>query len=279
MNDQNGRVWFITGASTGFGRSLAHLVLARGDRLVATARSVERLDAELKEGDRVLGLAFDVGDEAACKKAVDEALARFGRIDVLVNNAGHGMIGAVEEVSDEEARRVYGTNVFGVLNMLRAALPSMRKQRSGFVVNIGSVGGLLARAGSGIYASTKFALEGITEALHYELAPLGIKAMVVEPGPFRTDFLGRSMRAAACELDEYMSTAGAWRETCARNDGTQPGDPDKAAALIVRAVDDADPPLHLVLGSQAMDRAREKLQALLDDIDRWHDASAATAYQ
>lgn len=278
MPGLDGQVWFITGASTGFGKSLALAVLERGGRAVATARNPAQIDPAIAHSDRSLCLALDVTDAKQCRNTVEEATKSFGRIDVLVNNAGFGMVGAVEEVGDAEVRHVYDTNVFGLLNVLRAGLPEMREARSGHVVNIGSVGGLLARAGSGIYCSTKFAVEGISEGLYHELKPLGIKVTVVEPGPFRTDFGGRSLNEATAQFDDYAETAGAWRTQLRANSGKQQGDPDKAAQVIIDAVNHAEPPLHLVLGPMAMDRAREKLQDLLDEIETWRGPSASTDF-
>lgn len=278
MTSSEGRVWFITGASTGFGRSLALEALARGGRVVATARDPGRLDPALTEGGRVLRLPLDVTDAGQCGAAVEAVLAAWGRIDVLVNNAGFGQLGAIEEVSDAEARQVFDTNVFGLLNVLRAALPAMRQAGAGHVVNIGSVGGLLARSGIGIYASTKFAVEGISEALAQELSPLGIGVTVVEPGPFRTDFSGRSLKDSAQVFDDYVATAGERRAELRDKHGTQQGDPDKAARVIIDAIEAPEPPLHLVLGGPAMARAGEKLTALLDEIERWRGPSAATDF-
>ena len=278
MGESGGRVWFISGASSGIGRSLALAVLARGERVAATARDAGHLDPALRESGRALALALDVTDDGQCRRAIDDTLAAFGRIDVLVNNAGYGLVGAVEEVSDAEARSVFECNVFGLLNVTRAALPAMRSARAGHVVNVGSAAGLLGRAGSGIYAATKFALEGISEAQYHELTPLGIAVTVVEPGPFRTDFSGRSIHQAASVIDDYAETAGAWRAGLDARHGKQPGDPDKAATVIIAAVDAPEPPLHLVLGNNAMARVEDKLRDLLAEIDRWRVPSAATDF-
>jgi NAD(P)-dependent dehydrogenase (short-subunit alcohol dehydrogenase family) len=272
------KVWFITGGSTGIGKSLALEVLARGEFVATTARDVARLDPRITGSERALALSLEVTDADQCGSAVEQILAKFGRIDVLINNAGYGLLGAVEEVSDAEARSVFDANVFGLLNVTRAVLPSMREARSGYVVNIGSVGGLLARAGSGIYCSTKFALEGISEALFHELKPLGIGVTVVEPGPFRTEFAGSSLHEAANKMDDYVETAGAWRTQLRKNHGTQQGDPDKAARVIIEATLDANPPLHLVLGNPAMERAGEKLSELLDEMVTWRERSADTDF-
>ncbi len=278
MAANDAKVWFITGGSTGIGKSLALELLARGDYVATTARDAARLDPQIAAAERGLALSLEVSDAEQCRRAVDEIFAKFGRIDVLINNAGHGLVGAVEEVSDAEARQVFDSNVFGLLNVTRAVLPSMRAARSGHVVNIGSVGGLLARSGSGIYCSTKFAVEGISEALYHELKPLGIGVTVVEPGPFRTEFAGRSLHEAANNFDDYAETAGAWRTLLRKNHGTQQGDPDKAARVIIEATLDAEPPLHLVLGNPAMERAGEKLSELLEDMVTWRERSAATDF-
>ncbi|MBL6929196.1 MAG: SDR family NAD(P)-dependent oxidoreductase [Rhodospirillales bacterium] len=278
MAGSSKKVWFITGGSAGIGKSLALELLARGEFVATTARDAARIDPRIAGAERGLAVSLEVNDAEQCRQAVEQVLAKFGRIDVLINNAGHGLIGAVEEVSDAEARKVFDSNVFGLLNVTRAALPSMRAARSGHVVNIGSVGGLLARSGSGIYCSTKFAVEGISEALYHELKPLGVGVTVVEPGPFRTEFAGRSLHEAASNLDDYVETAGAWRTQLRQNHGTQPGDPDKAALVIIEATLAEKPPLHLVLGSQGMDRAREKLHDLLGEIETWYDRSAATNF-
>ena len=278
MMGTDGRVWFITGASSGFGRALAFAALERGDRVASTARDVERLDPRLREGDRVLGLSLEVADPDACHQAVEATFSAFGRIDVLVNNAGHGMLGAVEELSSAEAQLVFDSNVFGLLNVTRAVLPSMRKARSGYIVNVGSVGGIVSRAGSGLYCASKFAVGAISEALREELEPLGIGVTVFEPGPFRTEFAGRSMHTAANVIDDYLPTAGAGRETLIKNHGKQIGSPEKAARLIIEAIDSPEPPLHLVVGAPAIGRAEKKIKDLQAEIDRWRDRSVATAF-
>ena len=278
MVGNGAKVWFITGGSTGIGKSLALELLARGDFVATTARDAARLDPQIAEAERGLALSLEVNDAEQCGRAVDEIIAEFGRIDVLINNAGHGLIGAVEEVSDAEARTVFDSNFFGLLNVTRAVLPSMRAARSGYVVNIGSVGGLRAIAGSGIYAATKFALEGISEAMYHELKPLGIGVTVVEPGPFRTDFAGRSLHEADARFDDYADTSGVWRTQLRDKHGTQQGDPDKAAKVIIEAVEALKPPLHLVLGNPAMNMAKEKLNDLLEEIERWRAPSSATDF-
>lgn len=270
-------IWFVTGASRGFGRQLCELVLERGDAVVATARDPSRLAAELGPPERVLTAALDITDPDAASATVAGALERFGRIDVLVNNAGRGLIGAVEEASEAEVRAVFENNVFGTLAVTRAALPSMRERRSGTILNVSSVGGMASRSGGGIYAGTKFAIEGISEALRAELAPLGIRVVIVEPGAFRTDFHDPgSIHFNARVIDDYASTAGEFRALAASTNHRQRGDPRKAAAAMITAATAADPPQRLVLGSDALARIGAKLDQVRSDLDAWREVTVAT---
>lgn len=263
------RTWFITGSSTGFGRILAEEVLNAGGNVVATARKVEQVaDLEQKYPGRVLALPLDVTKQEQVDAAVAKTLERFGRVDVLVNNAGYGVIGAIEEVSEAELGPMYETNVFGLLRVTRAFLPQLRKQRSGHILNLSSIGGLTAAPGWGLYQSTKFAVEGLSEALAQEVAPLGIKLTIIEPGPFRTDFLGRSGVEAITKIDDYDVTAANARRYMSGQDGKQPGDPLKAAHAMMQVVETENPPLRLLLGASALKRLREK-------IDRWQQELAA----
>jgi NADP-dependent 3-hydroxy acid dehydrogenase YdfG len=263
-------VWFVTGASRGFGRHIARLALERGDAVVATARDPRRLRAEFGSEERLLAVRLDITDEQAAHEAVAAGLERFGRIDVLVNNAGRALIGAVEEASAAEVHAVFDNNVFGTLAVTRAVLPSMRARRSGTVVNVSSVGGIAARSGGGIYAGTKFALEGISEALRGELEPLGIRVLIVEPGAFRTDFHDpSSMHLCERELEDYVATAGEFRRMAARSNHAQPGDPRRGAAAIVAAATADAPPARLVLGRDAVARIAAKLDQVRGDIDAW----------
>jgi NAD(P)-dependent dehydrogenase (short-subunit alcohol dehydrogenase family) len=260
-------VWFITGTSTGLGRALAQEVIADGDRLVATARDTRTLDDLVALApDRVRALPVDVTDPTAVRLAVDTALKDFGRIDVLVNNAGYALRGALEELSETELRRQFDTNVFGALDVTRAVLPAMRAQRSGCIVQMSSVGGVLATLGGTAYAGTKFALEGLSEGLAAEVAHLGIHVLIVEPGPFRTDFTGRSVRWAD-PIDDYRSALDPAKEQFLAMHGTQPGDPARAARAIITATRMDDPPLRLPLGANAVDRIRERLQQRLREVD------------
>lgn len=244
--------------------------------MVATARDVSNLSC-IPKVENLLRVQLDVTISETITRAVAAALHQFGRIDVLVNNAGFGLIGAIEEVSDAEARRLFDTNVFGLLNMTRAVLPVLRAQASGTVVNMGSVAGLVAVAGGGIYGATKFAVEGIGDALALEVGPLGIKVMTVEPGPFRTDAHGRSLVLAERVIDAYSETSGARRVALETQSGGQPGDPDKAAALIIDIVQSGDMPARLPLGGVAIDLARAKFANVLANFARVEDRSRATS--
>ncbi len=228
-------VWLITGCSTGFGRELVRAVLAKGHRAVATARNPATLD-EFASNPNVLVAALDVTDPHQIGNAVTQAMARFGQIDVLVNNAGYGYLSAIEEGEDDEVRAMFEVNVFGLANMTKAVLPGMRERRAGHIVNISSMGGLIGFPGIGYYNATKFAVEGLSEALAKECAPLGIKVITVEPGPFRTDWAGRSLKTPKKPIADYTETAGARRDGIQNYSGQQPGDPVRAANAIVAAV-------------------------------------------
>ncbi|OBJ52765.1 oxidoreductase, partial [Mycobacterium sp. 1423905.2] len=256
------KVWFLTGASRGFGLELTRAILSRGDRVVATARRADQILAQLPDaGESLLAVDLDVTNADQAQQAVQRAVDAFGRIDVVVNNAGRGLLGAVEEASDAAVRAVYEVNVFGALTVQRAVLPVLRRQRSGHIINISSVGGLLGGPGWGIYNSTKFAMEGFSEALAKELAPLGICVTIVEPGYFRTDFLdASSLGTEENVIDDYAPTAGATRAHALDVNHAQPGDPVKAAAAIVDIASVPNPPLHLLLGSDCVQAVEEKIQ-------------------
>lgn len=273
------RVWFITGTSTGFGRELAEEVLEHGDRVVATARDTDQVqEFEDNYPERARAVRLDVTDPEEVRAAVGAATDAFGRIDVLVNNAGYGYLGAVEEVEDEEIRRQFEVNLFGLLDVTRAVLPQMRSQRSGHIVNISSVGGFVGLPGFGIYNSTKFAVEGVSEALAAEVEPLGIHLTIVEPGPFRTDWAGRSLSSAP-EIEDYAETAGSTREYIAEENGAQEGDPRLAARAMIKAVEDDEPPLRLPLGQDALDMIREKLDSVRQETDAWEKTTVETSFE
>ena len=273
-------IWFITGTSQGFGRELVRAALQRGDSVIATSRNPQSVTSTFPDaGNKLLAVSMDLRNATQISSVVEQAVAKFGRIDVLVNNAGYGLLGAVEEAGDAEIADVYETNVFGLLRVTRAVLPHLRKQRSGHVVNLSSIGGLVGLPGWGIYNSTKFAVEGLSEALAAELAPLGIGVTVVEPGPFRTDFLGGSMKPAAKILPDYQETAGQTRTAVVQRNGKQPGDPALAADAIVKAVTSPNPPLHLLLGGFAYERFTTKLDALRNDMEIWRETAVGTDYK
>lgn len=271
------RTWFITGASRGFGALIAAQALEAGDAVIATARKPEDVVARLGKHPNLLALRLDVTRESEAHDAVAEGIKRFGRIDVLLNNAGYGILGAVEETSAQEVERIYATNVFGLLNVTRAVLPHMRRQRSGHVINISSLGGYQSYYGWGVYGSTKFAVEGISEALHQELAPLGVKVTVVEPGFFRTDFLDeQSLVKTALELADYDETVGAMRRFAEGANHAQPGDPSKFAGAILTLANAANPPQRLALGSDAVQRIADKHNLVESEVAAWKALSLST---
>ena len=273
------RTWVITGSSTGFGRLLAEEVLKTGDHVVATARRVEQVaDLEQKYPDRALALPLDVTRQDQVDSAVQKTLERFGRVDVLVNNAGYGVTGAIEEVSDAELEPMYATNVFGLLRVTRAFLPQMRKQRSGHILNLSSIGGLTAGPGWGLYQSTKFAVEGLSEALAQEVAPLGIRVTIIEPGPFRTDFLGRSGVEAAKRISDYSGTADNARRYRSDQNGRQPGDPLKAVQVMIQVVNSPNPPLRLLLGAGALKRVQQKIEAWQKELAAWEPVTVGADF-
>jgi NAD(P)-dependent dehydrogenase (short-subunit alcohol dehydrogenase family) len=264
------RIWFITGTSQGFGRELVNIALQQGDSVVATSRDPQKVKETFpRAGERLLALSVDLRDPASISAGVDAALAKYGRIDVLINNAGHGMLGAVEEVSAEEVAKVFDINVDGLLTVTRTILPQMRQQRSGHIINLSSIGGLVGIAGYGIYNATKFAVEGLSEALAIELAPLGIKVTVVEPGPFRTDFLGGSLARAEKVIEDYAETSGKTRAAALVRHGAQPGDPIKAAEAILKVIQSEKPPVHLILGKFAFERANQKFDEIRAEFEAW----------
>ena len=279
MPAQLSDVWFITGCSSGFGRELAKLVLDRGYRAVITARDPRTIQGLTtgREG-RALALKLDVTNKAEVAESVNVAQSTFGSIDVLVNNAGYGYVGAIEESEEDEVRAMVDTNFFGLARMIRAVLPGMRKQRRGCIVNISSNGGLQAFAGFGYYNATKFAVEGLSEALEKEVAPLGIRVLLVEPGPFRTDWAGRSLRRANERIPEYAETAGAPLERLMSGSGKQVGDPVRAGEAIIKAVESDNMPLHLVLGKIAVETARSKIELLRRDVDAWEEVALSADY-
>jgi NAD(P)-dependent dehydrogenase (short-subunit alcohol dehydrogenase family) len=264
------RVWFITGSSSGFGLLLAKEVLRRGDRVIATARNASQIDdLPTLYPDTARVFTLDVTRPAEIEFVAQQAIAAFGHVDVLVNNAGYGLNGAIEEVSEDEFEPMFQTNIYGLIRTTRAFLHHFRQRRSGHIFNLSSIGGLIGGAGWGFYNVTKFAVEGFSEALAAEMKPLGIHVTVIEPGPFRTDFLGRSGKLAAKELPEYKDTAGKAREYLETQSGKQPGDPQKAVEAIIAVADSPNPPVHLILGKIALTRFRGKLAEWEKEIAVW----------
>lgn len=279
MTDKT-KVWLITGCSTGFGRSLAQAVLQHGDRLIATARKPEQLqDLVSQYPDNVKAIRLDVTNLNEVQAAVKAAIEAFEQVDVLVNNAGYGLIGALEEVSEEQIRCNFETNFFGALNMIRAILPVMRQQQSGHIINMSAIAGFNNELGFSIYGSAKFALEGVSEALRGEVAPLGIKVTIVEPGPFRTDFIGRSLERVEQSIDAYNATVGQFWEFLNKISGSQPGNPDKAANALIKVVESPNPPLRLVLGKYAYSKFREKIKSLTAELDTWEEIAVNTDFE
>jgi len=273
-------VWFITGASRGFGLEITREALSRGDSVVASARNPQAvLDAIPDAADRLLAVAVDVGDPAQITAAVEAAIARFGHVDVLVNNAGRGLVGSVEETSDEEIRAIFDVNVFGLLATTRAVLPHMRARGTGLVVNLSSVGGFVAWPGWGAYAATKFAVEALSEAMTHELAPLGIRSVAIEPGPFRTNFLdGSSLGFTRHVIEDYASTAGAARTWATDSNYGQQGDPVKAAKIIVDLADREDLPERIQLGANAFEDVAAKLARTARDQETWRTVSLSADF-
>jgi NAD(P)-dependent dehydrogenase (short-subunit alcohol dehydrogenase family) len=263
------RAWLVTGCSSGFGRALARHALERGERVAVTARRAEDIADFAAFKERALLLPLDVTRNDQVQAAVAETQNRFGAIDVLVNNAGYGYLAALEEGEDKAVRDLFEANVFAIIDLTKRVLPGMRARRSGRIVNISSIGGFVAGASSGYYNATKFALEGLSEALAKEVEPLGIRVTLVQPGPFRTDWAGRSLRQTGRPIDDYAATAGARRTLIAGNSGKQAGDPERAAAAIMSVVDSPSPPLRLLLGRTAYDLAQAKLAAMAADMARW----------
>jgi NAD(P)-dependent dehydrogenase (short-subunit alcohol dehydrogenase family) len=273
------RTWLVTGCSSGLGRAIAQECLEAGDRVVVTARrraAIEPLAAGFPT--LALPLELDVTEQASVDAAVAAAREWAGEIDVLVNNAAYGLYGAVEEVSDDEIRAVFETNLLGVARLLRAVLPHMRVRRSGTVVNIGSVAGIVGGPGNGFYAASKFGIEALSEAMHAELRPLGVRAILVDPSGIRTDFHGRSYKRARRVIADYEETAGKGIAANIGLDGRQAGDPRRIARTIRTLVSSEDPPLRMLVGASCVDRVRAKLTGMLEQLARWEKVSRAVDF-
>jgi NAD(P)-dependent dehydrogenase (short-subunit alcohol dehydrogenase family) len=270
--------WFITGASSGFGHAFAEHALAQGYNVVAAARDVSRLQALVARApDRVLAVTLDVDRAGDAEKAVEAALARFGSIDVVINNAGYGLVGALEETPEHALRALMETNFFGAIRVIQAVLPTLRRQRSGAIVNMSSLGGQLSFSGFSAYSASKFALEGASEALSQEVASFGVKVLIVEPGQFRTNLAGAGLRHMPV-IDAYRDVVGSTRDFARRMHGTQQGDPRKAAQAIDCALAAETTPLRLQLGADAIDAVRVHAQTMLNDMNAWEHISRATDF-
>jgi NAD(P)-dependent dehydrogenase (short-subunit alcohol dehydrogenase family) len=274
MMNRTDPVWLITGCSTGFGRELATLVLARGWRAVVTARDASKVEDIAKGHEKnTLVAQLDVTRPEQIKAVVQAAQERFGRIDALVNNAGYGYLAAIEEGEDDDVRAMFETNVFGLIDMTKAVLPLMREQKSGIVINVSSIGGLTSFPATGYYHGTKYAVEGISESLANEVRPLGIDVMLVEPGPFRTNWAGLSIKESSIRIGDYEKTAGERRTQTAARSGKQAGDPVRGAKAIIDAALADPPPLRLLLGKIALDLARKKIELLANDFNTWESTT------
>ena len=279
MNTSN-RIWLITGVSGGLGRALAKEAAMQGEIVYGTLRKPEQIAAfnELVPG-KTFGIQLDVNNHEQIKSVVEQIITQSGRLDVLVNNAGYGLFGAIEELSMEEARMQMETNFFAVLAMTQAVLPILRKQRSGHILQISSMSGLRANSGTGLYNASKFALEGLSEALALELQPLNIRLTLVEPGPFRTDWAGSSSVSAKNKIEDYELSSGARLRLLQSTSGKQPGDPAKAAKAILMAVNSEHPPLRLLLGKVALDAVRDKFRTVEEEFSKWEDISLGTSFE
>lgn len=274
----NKKVWFVTGASKGLGRSLVKQLLSKGYKVAATSRNIDDL-RKVATSDDFLPLAVDLKTESSIQAAVKETISRFGRIDVLVNNAGFGQVGGIEELSDAESRNNFDVNVFGLLNVTRSILPHMRAQQAGHIFNISSIAGFIGTfPGFGIYCATKFAVDGLSESLATEVKPFGISVTIVSPGYFRTDFLtSGSLGLPAKQLAAYQSVRDAQKAHQEQINGNQPGDPEKAVAAIIDVAAEENAPLHLFLGEDAYNLAYQKIAAIEADLEQWKEVTVGTA--
>jgi NAD(P)-dependent dehydrogenase (short-subunit alcohol dehydrogenase family) len=274
-----GKVWFVTGASTGFGRAVTLAVLRSGGRVAAAGLEPEVIEELVRPYEaRALALALDVADANAARKALERCVARFGRVDVVYNNAGYGHVGAAEELSDEELRRQIDVNLFGVINVTRAALPHMRKQRSGYLLQQSSLNGVEGLVGAAYYCASKFGIEGFSETLSDEVAHLGIRVTIIEPGPFRTRFLDDRSVKWSRPTPDYAESVGKARETLRAMNGTQPGDPERAAQVLLSIVETDRPPRRLLLGAMALDHTRKAIAERQKQLEDWAELSASTDF-
>ncbi|WP_394708456.1 oxidoreductase [uncultured Desulfuromusa sp.] len=272
--------WLITGCSSGLGRAFALEILKNGDNVVVTSRNADDIQGIVENyPDTALGLSLNVTDKEQIANAVSQAEAKFGSIDVLINNAGYGYRAAVEEAEEDEIRTLFNTNFFGTVHMIQAVLPGMRKRKFGTIMNVSSIAGRFAMPGSGYYAASKFAIEGMSDALRREVAPLGIRVVLIEPGAFRTDFAGRSLTGSKKEFSDYDETVGQRRKKNDRTDGTQPGDPQKAAQTIIKVAKGSKIPFRLLLGTDAINAIRAELDRQHTELEDWKEISVSTDYK
>lgn len=276
----NKKVWFITGASKGLGLFLVKQLLRDGSAVAATSRQIDDLRQAVGSAHDFLPLAVDLKTETSVRQAIEQTIAHFGRIDVVVNNAGYGQVGSLEELSDEEARANFDVNVFGALNVIRNVMPQLRKQQSGYIINFSSVAGLVGSfPGFGIYCATKFAVEGFTEALAAEVRAFGIRVTSVAPGYFRTEFLSSgSLGTPSQPIDAYQSVRESQQVHQSQINGNQPGDPQKAIAVLIQLADEPSPPLHLLLGQDAYDLASDKLTTFRQEVETWKAVTLSTGF-
>ncbi len=272
---ETSRVWLITGCSTGFGKLLSERLLKQGERVVATARKLESLSSLsslVKTENQLIRMRLDVTQNHLIQTVIQHTLEKFGKIDILVNNAGYGYVGALEETSESEIRKIFNTNVFGLIKMIRAVLPQMRQQKSGHIINLSSVSGVVALPGVSIYAATKFAVEAISESLSAEVSSFGIKITIIEPSGFRTDFAGRSIHKTP-PMKEYDESLNYTRNYYQTINGNQPGDPNKAVDAIIQMANHPQPPLRLVLGVNALQRVQKKLEQYVTEMSEWKEVT------
>lgn len=278
MKNSN-KTWLITGCSSGLGRAFAQETLKQGYNVIVTSRNPKDIQDIIENyPETALGLALDVANKEQVKSVVKQGEEKFGSIDVLVNNAGYGYRSAVEEADENQVNALFNTNFFGTVNTIKAVLPTMRKQKSGVIFNITSIAGRYSNPGSGYYSATKFAVEGMSDALSKEVAPLGIKVIVVEPGAFRTDFAGRSLTGAPTEISDYKETAGKRRKENDHTHGTQPGNPQKAAQVLINVAESENVPFHLLLGTDAINLTRSELETQIGELEDWKGISLSTDY-
>lgn len=278
MNTSN-KTWLITGCSSGLGRAFAQEVLKNGFNAVVTARNLIDIQDIVKDyPETALCLALDVNNKEQIKSVIEQIEAKFKKIDILLNNAGYGYRSAVEEAEEEQVDALFSTNFFGTINMIKAVLPGMRKQKTGIIFNVSSIAGRYSNSGSGYYSATKFAVEGMSDALRKEVAPLGIRVVVVEPGAFRTDFAGRSLTGTPFEILDYKETAGERRKENDHTHGTQPGDPQKAAQVLINIAERKVIPFRLLLGTDAIQLIRSELENQIKELEDWKEVSVSTDF-